>query len=416
MTRLIALTFVAVLVSGSAILAISQHPRFSARARLIPKTETIPSNYFGMTLHNTSSRLLLPVASLRTWDTAVSWADIQKDRNTYDWSNLDELIELAQRRGADLVFTLGRTPRWASASPDKKTPYGPGQCAPPSNMQYWDEFLRALLKHADGKIKFWETWNEPQSPDSVVYCGDVPTMVELQRRAYEIIKTVDPAAMVLTPAPVGGYGPAWMSRFLAGGGGKYADIMAFHGYLASTAKPESILTTIADFKAAFATQGQEQKPIWDTEAGWGKNLWLSDPDLQAAFLAKFYLLHWSAGVERFYWYAYDNKVWGTLWDAQSGLHKPGVAYREVHRWLEGARMTSPCALNRALWTCHLIREHGYRAIVLWSSTEGPTDTFHLLDSDEYRQYRDLDGNSHIVIDRSIPLSNKPLLVETDAAF
>ena len=89
--------------------------------------------------------------------------------------------------------------------------------------------------------------------------------------------------------------------------------------------------------------------------------WLSDPDLQAAFLAKFYLLHWSAGVERFYWYAYDNNKWGTLWDAENGLHKAGIAYREVHQWLQDATMTAPCALNHALWTCNLVRENGYRA-------------------------------------------------------
>ena len=59
-------------------------------------------------------------------------------------------------------------------------------------MQYWDEFIRAVISHAAGKIRLWETWNEPQSPDSVFYCGDVSTMVELQRRAYEIIKATRP--------------------------------------------------------------------------------------------------------------------------------------------------------------------------------------------------------------------------------
>ena len=297
-----------------------------------------------MTLHNydTTPWPSIPFASLRTWDTAVNWADIQPAPNTYLWSNLDALIDLAQRRGVDLVFTLGRTPRWASASPDAKSPYGPGQCAPPANIQYWDEFLRAVVNHAGGKIKFWETWNEPQSPDSEFYCGDVSTMVELQRRAYEIIKTIDPGAMVLTPSPVGGYGPAWMSRFLAGGGGKYADIMAFHGYLAPGADAELIIGTIAKFKAIFAEHGQETKPVWDTEAGWGENSWLSDPDLQAAFLAKFYLLHWSAGVERFYWYAYDNDKWGTLWDAKNGLHKAG------DRLSRSASMAARCDYDCAM--------------------------------------------------------------------
>jgi polysaccharide biosynthesis protein PslG len=413
------LLLLTLVLTGSVIFAVLRLHPFSARPALVPTPEAIPGSYFGMTLHNyhtTTPWPSIPFASLRTWDTDVNWADIQQSPNTYIWSNLDALIDLAQRRGVDLVFTLGRTPRWASASPDTKSPYGPGQCAPPANMQYWDEFLRAVVTHAGGKIRFWETWNEPQDPDSEVYCGDVSTMVELQRRAYEIIKAIDPTAMILTPAPVGGYGPPWMSRFLAGGGGKYADIMAFHGYLAPDADAESIIPTITKFKAVFAEHGQDTKPVWDTEAGWGKNPWLSDPDLQAAFLAKFYLLHWSAGVERFYWYAYDNPTWGTLWDAKNGLHKAGIAYREIHKWLQGATMTAPCASDQTVWTCNLVRKNGYRAIVLWNSAKVSTAATHISVPDEFRQYRDLDGNLQRIAADGVAISSKPILVETATAF
>jgi polysaccharide biosynthesis protein PslG len=416
MRRLIAPTLLlTLLVSGAVIFFAVRQPHPFARPMLVPPAEAIPSSYFGMTLHNyrtTTPWPSIPFASLRTWDTAVNWSNIQQAQNTYIWSDLDALIELARTRGVDLVFTLGRTPRWASASPDARSPNGPGQCAPPANMQYWDDFLRAVAMHAGGKIRFWETWNEPQSPDSMFYCGDVSTMVKLQQRAYEIIKAIDPGAMVLTPSPVGGYGPSWMSRFLAGGGGKYADIMAFHGYLGPHDDAELIVPAITKFKAVFAEHGQDTKPVWDTEAGWGENPWLSDPDLQAAFLAKFYLLHWSAGVERFYWYAYDNDKWGTLWDAKNGLHKAGIAYRQVHQWLQGATMTSPCTSEQALWSCSLIRENGYRAIVRWSSAKAPAPATHISAPDGFRQYRDLEGDLHKIIDRSVPVSNSPILIET----
>jgi hypothetical protein len=404
---------------GAAIFAVSRVHPFFARPMLVPMAEPIPSSYFGMTLHNYSTTTpwpSIPFASLRTWDTPVTWPDINPAPNTYRWSELDRLIDLAQRHAVDLLFTLGRTPRWASASPDTKSPYGPGQCAPPANIQFWDEFLRAVVNHAGGKIRFWETWNELQSPDSVFYCGDVSTMVQLQQRAYEIIKVIDPGAMVLTPSPVGGYGPSWMSRFLAGGGGKYADIMAFHGYWTADADAETIIDTIAKFKAVFAEHGQETKPVWDTEAGWGQNSWLSDPDLQAAFLAKFWLLHWSAGVERFYWYAYDNAEWGTLWDSKNDLHKAGIAYREVHQWLQGATMPVPCALNRAVWTCNLVRENGYRAMVLWGSAKLSATASRISVPAEFRQYRDLDGDLQKVPHDGVLISSKPILVETTTVF
>jgi hypothetical protein len=400
-----------------AIFAASRQYLFGIRPTLIPPPEAIPASYFGMTVNNyrTTPWPSIPFASLRTWDTSVTWADINPTPNTFNWSELDRLIELAQRHGVDLLFTLGRTPRWASANPDAETPYGPGQCAPPARIAYWDEFLRAIVSHVGGKIRYWETWNEPQSPDSVFYCGDVATMVKLQRQAYEIIKSLDPSAKVLTPSPVGEYGPPWMARFLSAGGGQYADIMAFHGYLAPGAEAESIISTITKFKAVFANNAQQTKPVWDTEAGWGKDEDLSESDQRAAFLAKFYLLHWSAGIQRFYWYAYDNPLWGTLWDAQNRLHKAGVAYREVHLWLQGATMTGPCELKESVWICSLSRQNGYRAIVLWRSVRASFSATSMLVSDEFRQYRDLEGNLHKISNRSVPLSFTPILVETATA-
>ena len=414
-----ALLSLTLLVVGLTIWHVSRLHSFGVRPSLMPAPVAIPSSYFGMTMHKyqtTTPWPSIPFSSLRTWDTLVTWPDINPAPNTYDWSRVDALIDLAKGRGVDLLFTLGRTPRWASASPDAKTPYGPGQCAPPANIKYWDDFLRAIVSHSRGMIRFWETWNEPQSPDSTVYCGDVSTMVELQRRAYEIIKSFDPDAMVLTPSPVGGYGPPWMSRFLAAGGGKYADIMAFHGYLAPGARAESLMGTIAEFKTVFADNGQAAKPVWDTEAGWGKDEDLPDPDLQAAFLAKFYLLHWSAGVERFYWYAYDNEAWGTLWNAASGLNKAGEAYGQVHKWLRGATMTAPCVSKDAVWTCHLIRANDYRAAVLWTSADVGAGTMPFSVANEFRQYRDLVGNLHKIRDGHVPISFAPILVETSTAF
>jgi polysaccharide biosynthesis protein PslG len=406
------------LLIGSSIIAFLQTDTFKPILSLAPKPAVIPNSYFAMTVHNYQSPIswsLIPFSSIRTWDTDANWADINKARNTFVWSKLDEMMNLAQRRGVDLIFTLGRTPRWASASPNAQSPYGEGQCAPPADMQYWDEFLRAAAIHANGRIKFWETWNEPQSPDSIFYCGNVSAMVELQRRAYEIIKAIDPSAMVLTPSAVGSHGPSWMSRFLAAGAGKYADIMAFHGYLAPGEKAESIISTILNFKAVFAAHGEKEKPVWDTEAGWGQNAWLSDPDLQAAFLAKFYLLHWSTGIDRLYWYAFDNDQWGTLWDPKNGLHKAGVAYREIHRWLQGGTMTSPCLPKQSLWMCNVNRENGYRAIVLWSS-DTSASVSHMALPPEFRQYRDLSGNVQKIPEDGVPISGAPILAETAAGF
>ena len=54
----------------------------------------------------------------------------------------------------------------------------------------------------------------------------------------------------------------------------------------------------------MATYGQSGKPLWDTETSWGVTAasCFYNQDLQAAFLAQLFMLHWSAGVERVFWY------------------------------------------------------------------------------------------------------------------
>ena len=402
---------IALLAGGSAIVSLWLPKWPSQFVVLMPTSGAVPHSFFGMTIHRypITPWPTVPVASLRTWDTAVNWNDIQPDPQTFNWRNLDELVDLAQKRNVDVLFTLGRTPRWASANPEAKSPYGPGQCAPPADLRYWDEFLRAVATRAAGKIKFWETWNEPQNPE--FYCGDISTMVKLQRRTYEVIKAIDPHAMILTPSPVNALGPQWMTRFLGGGGGQYADIMSFHGYMDPGAEAESIIGIIATFKNVFTRYGQGSKAVWDTEAGWGEDAWLPDRTRQAAFLAKLYFLHWSAGVERFYWYAYDNSKWGTLWDDVAGLHEAGRAYSQVYEWLRGASMTAPCKVVQGAWQCNLVRENGDKSLVVWMSDALGKASPGIMMPTSFRRYRDLDGNIHDLVGGEVEVSGAPIMLE-----
>jgi hypothetical protein len=396
--------FILVFVGDSAVLPIANSGMLSAS-----KNE-VSDGYFGMTVIGAKLSPQAHFGSLRTWNAqGVAWPEMNPALNVYSWSSLDRIADRAQNLGYDVLYTFGRTPRWASSDPNAPMPgYGLGECAPPSSIHYWDDFVRAIVLRASGRIKYWEIWNEPQeSPPRGYYCGDIPTMVKLQQHAYEIIKSIDPSAMVLTPSAAGGVGPRWMAKFLDAGGGRYADIMAFHGY--ADKKAESVLPVINNFARVFAAYGQGSKPMWNTEAGWGENRWFSDPDLQAAFLAQFYLLQWSAGVERFYWYAYDEPEWGTLWDRINGLRKAGVAYNEVRRWMVGATMDRPCAVNAGVWICNFSRPNGYHAIAAWDSTG---DSSFIVEGN-YKRYRDLTGKTTKISNHNVPISNLPVLVETE---
>ena len=359
----------------------------------------VPASFFGMTVKNSTITPALQFGTARSWDTwpHPSWSDLNPSPGVYKFKALD--VFMAANKGRDMIYTLGRTPQWASSQPDAHTDYGPGQCAPPTNLDDWDNYLRAVVTHAAGKIKYWEIWNEPQNKK--YYCGDMPTMVTLARHANSIIKSIDPSAIIISPSATSGNGPAWLGMFLSQGGAKVVDIIAFHGYPGDTA--EDIVGVIAKYKAVMSANGVDSLPLWDTESCGG-----ATPGDQPAFLAKYYLLEWSQGVSRFLWYAYDDPNGRTLWTATTGPNAVASAYTQTSAWMIGASLTSPCSKDsNAIWSCDLARP-GYQAKALWSSASPTT----LPVPARYKDFRDLQGGVHPIRNGQVSIGSEPILLET----
>jgi polysaccharide biosynthesis protein PslG len=374
----------------------------------------IPGSFFGMTVLN-SQHVAPPLSygTTRTWDSfpMLDWAEINTSAGVYHFQELDAFIQLSQKRGAEVIYTFGRTPRWASSKPDAVGPYGPGQCAPPADLQYWDHYVTAIASHAGVRISYWELWNEPQ--DSEFYCGDMQTIVAMAQHAYRIIKSINPAAQVLTPTCTASGGPAWLGSYLSEGGGDYADIMSFHGYWNTEA--ESINTVVSRYQEVLAAHGQGSKPLWDTEGDWAGDPTkvLQGSGNRAAFMAKYYLLQWSDGVSRFVWYAYDGGSWGGFSDPVNGTAAEVASYNLVQQWLVGASMISRCASDsNGTWSCTLDRGGGYQALVLWNSTR----TVSYQVPEQYTDLRDLTGNLQSLSGSSVEVGNSPVLVETGKVF
>ena len=365
---------------------------------------SVPSAYFAMNLSMTADWPTAPsLGAIRLWDTQTAWEFAEPSRGVYDWTNIDSWVATAQAHGVDVLYTFGRTPAWASAAGTPDTP--------PADLTAWDEFVTALVTRYKGRIKFYEGWNEPNAPN--FYNGTTAQLVALQQHAYNIIHQLDPAAMVLTPPPATGATPTvpqFLNQFFAAGGGAYADIVSFHAYTPPDA--ESISALINNVNDVVAQAGQASKPLWISEGGWSKQANLPDPDLQAAFAAKHLLLARGLGVQRFYWYGYDFVPWGTLFDRPTKtLLKPGIAYREVQKWMLGATQSQACAQDaKGTWTCALSRQNGYQALAVWNNSGGS-----YTPSGIYRQYRDINGSTTPVAG-SLTLSNTPILLETGPSF
>ncbi len=375
--------------------------------------QTIPATYFGLTTLNFGAvHPAMAFGTTRSWDEypTLDWADVNPSPGVYNFTYVDKFMSQNQGVGAEMIYTFGRTPLWASASPTAPSPYGPGECAPPSNLTQWDAYVTALTNHVAGRIHYWELWNEPDDPQ--FYCGNMPTMIAMAADAYRIIKQADPTAQIITPAATSTNGPGWLNAYLSAGGGNYADILSFHGYWGQTA--ESIQNVVASYQAVATKYGQSKKPLWDTEASWSGDPThvLQGGPQQAAFLAKYYLLQWSDGIARFVWYAYDGGSTGGLWDAQTGVHPAGIAYGVVEKWMVGSQMTVPCVEDgNGTWTCTLTR-NGDHALVIWNSTSNTNVTV----KNEYLQQTDLTGATTTIAASAVLVGNSPVLLRTGGGF
>lgn len=385
-------------------------------------------------------------SGIRLSDTLTGWSQINTANGTYDFSELDAWLNQAQAHHQTVLYTFEKTPQWASSNPNDGTCkfWNPGECDPPSDLQpdgtgtdqYWKDFVTAIATHAAGRIAYWEIWNEAHN--SFYWNGTVAQMLRMASDAYSIIKKIDPNALVTSPSSpnyVDASLDVWMTDYLAAGGGNYADIQTFHGYTliggcGNYPSPERLMPIVRTLQRILVKYGQGLKPLWDTEASWGPqaDTCFYDQDLQAAFVARFYMIHWSVGVSRLYWFQYNSTTEGSLWSpapyscggvtcyfAPGTLLEPGIAYQQVYNWMVGATMSQPCSASGTVWTCGFTRPNGYVARAVWDTSQTCSDgictTAEYAVESQFTKYSTLSGETVNITGAAVPIGAKPILIE-----
>ena len=388
-----------------------------------PPSTPIPATFFGMHRHVWPHKEEpwpdIPFGSFRMWDSATGWAQINVGPGKYDWDQVDKWFsQLKEHNVEDVIYTFGRTPQFASSQPNMDCNYGPGQCAPPKDLdadgkgadQYWKDFVTAIVTHSKNykgiHIKIWELWNEPYIPRD--WSGTIPQLLRMQKDAKDIIHSIDPDAIFLTP-PAGLQYPKYskfLEEWLAAGGGENADAIGFHGYVHGEAT--DFIKYYAAMKKTLAKYHQENKDTYNTEASWGNDKsGFTDEDLQTAYVAQFYLVQWSEGVKRLYWYAWNDGATGKLYNRESRTStRAARAYREVYNWMVGSTMTKGCSPDGSVWTCGLTKADGKEALVVWNES-GEKE---YKPKGAFKKFRDVAGNS-AAVSGTLTIGPKPIFLE-----
>ncbi len=322
------------------------------------------------------------IGALRLWDSTTRWADLEPVPGRFAFDRLDAHVTDALARGVPLLLVLGSPPRWASARPNEAGPYGPGSAAEPRDPEDWSRYVAAVVRRYKGRIAQYELWNEPYFRDlpedrehpSAFFTGSVATMVDLARRARIVLQTEDPQAELLTPGFVGA--PNRLDLFLAAGGKRHVDAVAYHFYAEDD---REFIRLHAGVRAVMARHGMDRVALYNTESGFAlrgaenqpavRGLATIDRRTAASLLARSMLLGAFLGIERFYQYAWDNGRMGMLLPDGRTETDSFRAYASVRRWLRGTTLLD-CRMQPAQFVRCEGERAGRRLSIAWKPAGG----------------------------------------------
>jgi hypothetical protein len=150
-------------------------------------------------------------AMQRFWDSPpLQWPSLNTAPGVFNFTTLDSALAQAYSSGVmDGMYTLARTPPWATSKPADTTCHyttaafggGNGECDPPADLNpdgsgsnaTWKAWITAIATHVNdptylqshAHIKYWEIWNEPDTQP--FWAGSIAQLARLTEDANCII-------------------------------------------------------------------------------------------------------------------------------------------------------------------------------------------------------------------------------------
>lgn len=193
------------------------------------------------------------------------------------WTKYDQIVDLCQEYGLNLIARLDTSPEWAR-------PGNPKLETPPDNFEDFGDFVYNIVSRYKGKVKYYQIWNEPNW--SFEWGGkdiDAAEFVKLLKIAYRRAKQADPNVVIIAPAlaPTTEESPKafndlkYLQRMYELGARDYFDVMSVNAYgLRSGPYDRRLDLDDVNFsrpilvRQLMVAYGDVNKPIWASEMGW----------------------------------------------------------------------------------------------------------------------------------------------------
>lgn len=341
-------------------------------ALAVPATApALPPSFFGIAPQTTlteTDAAYMKAGRIGTIRMPFSWATIQPTaRGGYNWSGVDQAVEVAASRGLTILPFLYDSPRWAAGKPTTMPIAGRAKRA-------WREFVReAVERYGPGgefwaeraptggvginyapaigrpvPIRNWQIWNEA---NFFYFAFPVSTSryARLLKLTAPAIKAVDPRAQVILSGlfgdpDEGGKRGMDAADFLARlykvpGIERHFDATALHPYAFHVDDLEELTE---EMRAVMVDNGDRRTGLYITELGWGSQ---NDPhivafeqgirgqvrELKGAYGYLIRNRH-RLNVKGTYWYSWKDVEGYCNFCDSVGLFRKGDAFRPKPAW------------------------------------------------------------------------------------
>ena len=263
-----------------------------ASARALRPFHDPPPSLFGIntgTYDDDYARFLRDVPTARQlgarW-VEFSGANIKFRRGRPDFGQMDRQVNRARAQGLGVMMALGGIEGACSVRP---RPRDVTTCPPKTRreLRVYTAYLRRLLGHFRGRVRYYESWLEPNHASFWPPAPSPGTYARLLLAQYQIFRSTDRHRNKLIFAGVGGPDLPYLEAVLrALDGGRAFDRVGYHAYHYPPTAPEvanSSLSTsgtsqsldwpgeLLAYEQAFTAHGYGRPKMWLTEFGWPGN-------------------------------------------------------------------------------------------------------------------------------------------------
>ena len=390
----------------------------------------------------------------RYWDSPPNqWPSLNTASGVFTWSSLDANLALAYANGAmDIMYTLARTPPWATSNPTDTTCHytttsaggGNGECDPPIDLNsdgsgtnaIWKAWITAIATHANdptyllthAHIKYWEIWNEPDNKP--YWAGSIAQLARLTEDANCIItgrgvihENGNGTATPCTATPIDASAQIVMASAHAKGVALVYGQNELYcnaspsGYQLPCPNPPDAIASAVDIINFHMKPGNESgnncpSPTpctaesamqWYVSnihsilqaAELAKPLWNGEAQYsETGFTGAYADADMAASfMSRFYLSSWSLGFTGIAWYTASG--DPAAAntsYQQTYNWLVDALSVSPCAASGTVWSCE-ISKSGTNYLIMWDTSQtcssGTCTTSNQSVASQWTQYQDM---------------------------